>query len=347
MTTPPQPPQLDTAQLLQQLVNVTQALANKSSGHTRIKIAEPDDYSGKAEDAKKFLSQCDAYFESCTDASDAQKISCALSHMKTGNALLFAEGVRKARASYDPKVHTDAYKYYQTWDNLVSNFKSVFHERDSTAKAQEKLQTMRQGYRTAEEYILEFSRYELDAEFDDKANLAFFKRGLQPWIRDKIYGMDTIPSDLDGWKDRAMKFDQNKREQSEFERSFVRPPNARPPATSNQKAFGHPSPAQPRYPPPPGPPPSQLGPSSYVPMDVDRAKQQRLLDMANIVCRRCGRKGHLQKDCYAKIAVVEEDDQGSYQIISFIEDYYPSDESVPADTPAEEPPSLGFPQDRK
>lgn len=340
-------PQLDTATLLQQLVNLTQALSNRTSGKTRIKIAEPDDFSGRAEDAKKFLTQCEAYFESCTDASDSQKISCALSHMKAGNALLFAEGVRKARASYSPTVHTDPGKYYQTWTSFVTNFKSVFHERDSTAKAQEKLQNMHQGNRTAEEYILEFSRYELDAEFDEKANLAFFKRGLQNWIRDKVYGMDTVPTTLDGWKERAMHFDQNRREQLEFEKSFVK--QTRPLAFSNPKPFG--LNVQPRqYAPPSGPPPSPpVTTSQVVPMDVDRAQQRRLLDLANIVCRRCGRKGHLQKDCYAKIAIVEEDDQGYYQIISFIEDTHPNpiDESVPAEVSAEEPPSLGFPQDRK
>ena len=84
-----------------------------------------------------------------------------------------------------------------------------------------------------------------------------------------------------------------------------------------------------------------------MPMDVDRALQRRLLDFSNIVCRRCGKKGHLQKDCYAKIAVIEEDDQGSYQIISFLEDLESIDESVPALVSAEEPPSMDFTQGRK
>ena len=336
-------PALDTNALLQQLV---QALSNQGSGKNRIKIAEPDDYSGKAEDAKKFLTQCETYFESCSNATDSQKIACALSHMKVGNALLFAEGVRKARSSFNPEVHKELDRYYQTWTSFVKNFKSVFHERDATAKAQEKLQNIHQGVKTAEEYVLEFSRYEVDAEFDEKANIAFFKKGLQNWIRDKIYGMETVPTSLDDWKKKAMQFDQNKREQQEFERHFVRPIRVNQPPVP--RAVSHQPLAQTnQHAQPAGPPPTQPGPSAYVPMDVDRANQRRLLNFDNIVCRRCGRKGHLQRDCYAKIAVVEEDDQGAYQIISFLENLNFIDESVPAEVSAEEHPSMDFSQGRK
>lgn len=340
-------PELDTNVLLQQLIQATQSLSENRSGKNRIKIAEPDDFSGKAEDAKKFLTQCDTYFESCSDATDAQKIACALSHMKVGNALLFAEGVRKARSSFNPEVHQVSDKYYQTWTSFVTNFKSVFHERDAIAKAQEKLQNIHQGFRTAEEYVLEFSRYEVDAEFDEKANLAFFKKGLQGWIRDKIYGMELIPVTLEGWKKKSMQFDQNKREQHEFERHFVRPIRVQQPQVP--KAVSQQSPVQTNQHSSPAPLPSQSGFNSVVPMDVDRAHQRRPLDMANIVCRRCGRKGHLQRDCYAKIAVVEENDQGDYQIISFLEDLMvePYDESVPAEASAEEHPSKGFHLGRK
>lgn len=333
---------LDTNTLLQQLV---QAIGNQGSGRNRIKIAEPDDYLGKAEDAKKFLTQCETYFESCSNASDSQKIACALSHMKVGNALLFAEGVRKARSSYNPDVHQESDKFYQTWASFVKNFKSVFHERDATAKAQEKLQNIHQGVKTAEEYVLEFSRYEVDAEFDEKANLAFFKKGLQSWIRDKIYGMEHVPATLEGWKKKCMQFDQNKREQQEFERHFVRPIRVHQPPVP--RAIGHQPPVQANQHAQTAGPPSQPGSSAYAPMDIDRTRQHRLLDLANIVCRRCGRKGHLQRDCYAKIAVVEENDQGDYQIISFLEDLSIIDESVPAEVSAEEHPSMGFSQGRK
>ena len=339
-------PALDTNALLQQLIQATTNMANnQSSGRNRIKIAEPDDFSGKAEDAKKFLTQCEAYFESCSNATDAQMIACALSHMKVGNALLFAEGIRKARSSFNPEVHLTLDKYFQTWSSFKKEFKNVFHERDATAKAQEKLQNIHQGVKTAEEYVLEFARYELDAEFDEKANLAFFKKGLQSWIRDKIYGMETVPTSLEDWKTKAMQFDQNKREQQEFERHFVRPIRVHQPLVP-RAVIQQPPVQNTQHTPSSGPPPSQAGPS-YAPMDVDRALQRRLLDFSNIVCRRCGKKGHLQKDCYAKIAVIEDDDQGSYQIISFLEDLELIDESVPAVVSAEEPPSMDFTQGRK
>ncbi len=80
------PPPVPTMQeLMTRLIVVQEKTAAKESG-PRIKIAEPGEFNGDPEHLRKFLNECEAYFESVPKATESQKINCALSHMRTGNA---------------------------------------------------------------------------------------------------------------------------------------------------------------------------------------------------------------------------------------------------------------------
>lgn len=343
--------------ILAQLVALQQRSSN--GGSNRIKIAEPDDFSGRPEDARAFLTQCTTYFESISNATDAQKIACALSHMKQGNAWMFAEHVRRIRAGYaqlPQPSEEDFFVGLQTWTTFVTTFKETFHEQDITLKAQEKLQNICQGNRSAEEYVLEFSRYAEEAQLGATTNVLLFKKGLALWLRNLIYALPNLPYDLEGWQHWARKFERQKREQQEFERTIIHTPSSqirypiRPTVPSNR----------PRYPPPPGPPPSQYranpapvrptGPTPrYDAMEVDRMRQQRPLDMANITCYKCKQKGHMAKDCYSKIARIVQYSDGSCDVLEDLCDPV-DDESVPAaqeENAAEELPSSHFPKDHE
>ncbi len=85
---------------------------------------------------------------------------------------MFAETIRRTREAFDQEAkfttpeQWETYKqaHYQTWKTVVQALKGAFHERDVVDKAQEKLMRIKQRNRSAEEYILEFECYEINAE---------------------------------------------------------------------------------------------------------------------------------------------------------------------------------------
>ena len=82
-------------------------------------------------------------------------------------------------------------------------------------------------------------------------------------------------------------------------------------------------------------------------MEVDRSQASRSFNMAQIICCRCGRKGHFARDCQAKVAVAREEIINS--IMNILESE-PEQEGFMIDPPMEEHDQSawmdeGFPKD--
>ncbi len=82
---------------------------------------------------------------------------------------------------------------------------------------------IRQGYRSADEYKLEFERYQADAKFDKVTLTMYFKEGLQNWLYDRICDIENPPDDenLEKWKKKACDFDRNNRRKREFKQGMT------------------------------------------------------------------------------------------------------------------------------
>ncbi len=335
------PPPVPTMQeLMERLIVVQEKTAAKESG-PRIKIAEPGEFNGDPEHLRKFLNECEAYFESVPKATESQKINCALSHMRTGNAWMFAETIRRTREAFDQEAkfttpeewETYEQAHYQTWKTVVQALKGAFHERDVVDKAQEKLMRIKQRNRSAEEYILEFERYEINAELNEAANFLFFKSGLSESLLKSISSRKT-EKNLTAYKEAARDIQRDEKDVHEF--LVNREPQRFPPrfqaGSSNQQHFAPrfvPRVA-PRYAPPQGPPPpaprynSSTAPPAFrstpVPMDVGRTRQSRPINLSKIECFKCRQKGHYARDCQTKIARIIEQKDGSVQIFNELVD---------------------------
>ncbi len=119
--------------------------------------------------------------------------------MRTGNAWMFAETICRTREAFDQEAkfttpeqwETYEQAHYQTWKTIVQALKGAFHERDVVDKAQEKLMRIKQRNRSAEEYILEFECYEINAELNEAANFLFFKSGLSESLLKSISSRKT------------------------------------------------------------------------------------------------------------------------------------------------------------
>ncbi len=98
---------------------------------------------------------------------------------------MFAETIRRTREAFNkeaqiPIEQWEKYEqaHYLNWKDVSQALKDAFHERDVVDKAQEKLLRIKQGSKSAEEYILEFERYEINAELNENSYFLFFRKGL-------------------------------------------------------------------------------------------------------------------------------------------------------------------------
>ena len=74
------------------------------------------------------------------------------------------------------------------------------------------------GLRFAEVYVQDFRKYENISGHNDLTLLGLFRRGLAKRVRSRINGMDSVPTTLRLWQDKAVQFDQQWRTEQAQER---------------------------------------------------------------------------------------------------------------------------------
>jgi hypothetical protein len=169
-----------------------------------IKVAKPDDYDGSPANVEKFLHQCNLYLASET-FSDRQKIIFALSYMKLGRALPWAE----------MKLEQLNAGFYlgHSWTTLQKDIRDAFGDTDRKATAQVQLATIVQGKTTVDDFNVRFDAVATLTDFNDAAKMEYYKKGLKDAIRHKI---NTMPKDKPTttreWQQLASNIDRDYRE---------------------------------------------------------------------------------------------------------------------------------------
>ena len=245
-------------------------------------MAIPDPFNGDRSDFKRFATQCALYVavRGGDFPTDLSRIAFVLSLMKGGTAGPWAtRAIKKLTASL-------------TWDEFKLELEATFDEVNPGATARMKLESLRMGSNTADEYIQQFETRADDSELDDIALVHVFERGLHRSVTEKIYSLEVMPKTLKGWKEYASRFDNQYRRYRSLVKDVPRPP---PRTTTNTTSntmtpmrAAAVTPAQVR-------PPITVGPG---PMDIDRARARRREEfMKKGLCFRCGQSGHMAKDC--------------------------------------------------
>ena len=141
------------------------------------RVTSPDPYEGNKSKTESFLTQLNVYFELQRSRfpDDRSKVLFAVSNMK---------GV-----AFDwvmPYLHAD-HKMLQNYDEFVTNFRITFGNINRPKQAERELLELKQGTRSAVEYIADFQRLSLEVGWTDSAPVcAMFDKGLNKEIKQAL-----------------------------------------------------------------------------------------------------------------------------------------------------------------
>ena len=171
---------------------------------TEIHISCPNEYDGKAETTQAWLNSIWLYLliNHALYHNNDRKITYALSYMKRGFAATWA------------KVHRQqgfANQSFRTFNTFEQDFEKAFGNVNTTQEAMNWLSTTRiDSGDQLQEYINKFKLNIICAKYDktkDAATLiSYIKTGIPTWIMHHIQSMDTVPTTIAGWYNKATHF---------------------------------------------------------------------------------------------------------------------------------------------
>lgn len=263
-------------QLHQFVAHLQSQLQNSTPAKKVLKVAVPDVFDGTLSKAETFLRQCSLYFHArkLDFQDDQDKISFALSYMKGGIAGPWADQV------VEKYEEPDREPVFEDWDAFKEEFKAAFGDPNPAGTARYKMDQLRQGIHTADEYVASFRELVPKTGYNDAAHVEKFERGLNPALVDKIYALPEMPHTLKGWVEWATKLDRQWRQREAHKRTLTAP-----------------HPRQPKPTPPPSTPPVKKE-TDVVPMEIDSGKQRR-----NFICYKCRKPGHIARNCQSAVDV--------------------------------------------
>ena len=183
-----------------------------SSHTTELKAALPLDFSGKEDDATRWIKAMKAYFtlNATLYSSDAAKIMTTLNKMSGGRGAPYAE------TWYDRMADTNVPNAEKTFDKFVDDFETTFYPFNTKITTHNQLRALRQwsfkekdgstndGF---QRYITDFQNLSMKAGTKDEFNLiSQFSLGLDQKLAEMILSMSSVPSTSKGWIDQAKIF---------------------------------------------------------------------------------------------------------------------------------------------
>ena len=110
-----------------------------------------------------------------------------------------------------------------SWDEFLTEFKSIFGDPDPASSARYKMNHLKQGAMTCDEYVSAFRALVTESGLNDTALVEKFENGLNSGLIDKIYNLPEMLVTLKGWMTWACKLDRQwrKRTGNRLNRSAV------------------------------------------------------------------------------------------------------------------------------
>lgn len=269
----------------------TPAVASVSKGPN---MAAPTPFTGERRKTEQFIFECKLVIHARANdfTTDAGKIAYVLSYMKGGTAGPWA-------LRYDKRKDAEAIATHGNFDKFIELIEKEFAEVEKNQRARNNLQEIRQHNSSADAFTSRFNELATNTEFDDRALIEFYKKGLNWELVEKIFELATIPTTLAEWQKYAMRFDENKRHIA-AEKARIKGGSGgsgRPGGKFRNDYGGYKSSNQ-----------YSTNDTTYYgePMDVDRQRFQKLNNqqrqelMKKGACFYCRETGHISRNCPKK-----------------------------------------------
>jgi hypothetical protein len=180
--------------------------------------------------------------------------------------------------------------WFPAYENFLNEIDRAFNPTDAVGDAMHKLRALKQESRSAEELITEFNLLCRQAGIGatgDTSLINFFQPALNKPLLEKILDSETIPTTIQGWKEKVIQLDNNYRRKMAI---LGKTRDNRGQTTNMGRQF-----ARPNY--------QQVQTQMRDPnaMDVDALSiKQREEAIRKGTCFGCGEIGHISRNCPKK-----------------------------------------------
>jgi hypothetical protein len=286
--------------------NVATVGASAPPSRRTAKVSPPDSFDGTAAKTTTFIRSLEIYLHVKANefSSDEERVLWALSFMKTGIAGpwadIYADKIMTPRStSPEPdsaSQNTGAAEpatiqvpfeegssssgssatspeKLSIWNQFIKDLKFTFGDQDPGATARYKMEQLRQGSRTAEEYSILFRELAVHTGYNDIGLRTAYEKGLNGALADNVYRLYPVPDTFQGWMTASMRLDRQYRQREANKRLYAPRPQPQRVAAATT-----PTPT-----------------TSRRPGRLSEEERERRMKMG--LCFRCGTKGHLASAC--------------------------------------------------
>jgi Ty3 transposon capsid-like protein/Zinc knuckle len=187
----------------------TQVVADKAKEYS---MNKPTPFTGNRTKIRQFLQDCLGYLDMNQGIynTDRLKIGFILSYMNNGEAANWKEYYLDTLE--DPNT---GMPNFPTLVTFLADVRKAFRAADRVRDAVNRLETLRQGKKTAEELNTEFLQIVGQAGMDRKTPsdhlhlIGYYRKTLKPRLSHRILFSNNVPKTINGWMEKAIQYNTN------------------------------------------------------------------------------------------------------------------------------------------